>query len=304
MVVIRNQILDICKLDALNSRDTVVQKWFGEELGIEERANLKVCGVLQDVDGNDYILPLMLQGWASNLITRRTHPMWTLAHHLQEAYDADTVLEATHEKQMEDVIVHYEAVRRICRAGRAGGETIGSFFKTGFIGEKWKKISITIKVPTADDDGIIAQVANFTDVGAVVKLLQEGFIVVSKNRTEKGLEYAAPFFDLRTNELIVECAQCKLVAGGVKWGEAALKFDNDFTAALTTKKIEWFPVMYTNHHTETGTLQAATYADGVYFNEITLFWFTQPLGILRMHLEKIGDNLSALCPSLLPKQLV
>ena len=61
------------------------------------------------------------------------------------------------------------------------------------------------------------------------------------------------------------------------------------------KKVEWFSVMYTNHH---AALAQKTYVDGVYFDELTLFEFTQPLGILRMHLEKLGGMLATKYPAL------
>ena len=121
---------------------------------------------------------------------------------------------------------------------------------------------------------------------------------MSKKRTEHGVEWAAPFFDPATRALLVECAQCKLVTDSVGWAEARGKLDNEFTRALRRKSVEWFPVMYTNHHTKTGTLAGETYADGVYFDELTLFDFTRPLGILRMHMEKLGPNLALRCPSL------
>ena len=40
-----------------------------------------------------------------------------------------------------------------------------------------------------------------------------------------------------------------------------------------------------------GTIQESTYKDGVYFNEVSIFKFTNKLGILRLHTEKLGKSL-------------
>ena len=294
MVVARKAIVRFCKF-VLRSPEDDLRMWFGSDtLPDEFKDRLTLSGVLQHVDNQGFILPLMIQHWAMNPENVRN----PLAIHLCKAYNADSVLVATHEKGMEEVLIHCEAVRRICRAGRPGGETIESFFGTQWIGDAWKARPISITIPPPGNTGIIQCVGDFSDVNAVLKLLQEGFTVMSKKRTEHGVEWAAPFFDPATRALLVECAQCKLVTDSVGWAEARGKLDNEFTRALRRKSVEWFPVMYTNHHTKTGTLAGETYADGVYFDELTLFDFTRPLGILRMHMEKLGPNLALRCPSL------
>ena len=297
MAVLRDEILTMCKLDALRSRGDVVRGWFNDACADRDLNDLKISGVLHSAGGQQFILPIMLHGWAVDTVATagRSSTQWQIAYHLQEAFDADAVLEADYEKGMEYVIVHYEAVRRICRAGRTSRESIGSFFGTKWIGDAWKARPITIRIPPASSTGIIQYVADFSDADAVLKMLHEGFIVVSEKRTEHGIEYVAPFFEPATGALLVECAQCKFVAGTVDWAQSRKKFDSEFTESLVKKKVEWFPVMYTNHH---AALAQKTYVDGVYFDELTLFEFTQPLGILRMHLEKLGGMLATKYPAL------
>jgi len=336
----RHEILTMCKLDALMSVDgsNVVEDWFRGATESPKRERLITQGVLHIVDGVPFILPLMLQEWAARVATDQGRPHWALAYHLREAYDADCAVEATQKKKVEELMMHYEAVRRICRAGRKD-ELLGSFFPTKFIGPSWETRRVVVKLPPVGPDGIVAYVDDFSDVEAVLRLLRDGYIVVStKQRAEQGLAYASPFFDSEDETtMLVAVAQVKFVSGtvvkraggrreldpghdddvedaydeGEEKGDAAVEEGegdedavkpNEFTRQLEDKGIAWFPVLYTTRRTttqsSTGRWRSKTFADGVYFDELTLFDFTRPLGILRIHLEKLGGGLRRRCPTL------
>ena len=126
MAVLRDEILTMCKLDALRSRGDVVRGWFNDACADRDLNDLKISGVLHSAGGQQFILPIMLHGWALDTVATagRSSTQWQIAYHLQEAYDADAVLEADFEKGMEYEIVHYEAVRRICRAGAPVGRAL------------------------------------------------------------------------------------------------------------------------------------------------------------------------------------
>jgi len=296
----RKDILAMCKLHYLRNdateRDSIVRRWFAGDIDADLRQQLLVCGVLQVVDSIDFLLPLALHGWAASVLEKDDGAYWALAHHVGRAYSADCVVERTHEKKVEEVVTHYEAVRRISRAGRKG-ETIGSFFKqTNYIGSAWKSREITIRIPEETGDGIVEFVTDFSDAELVLRYLRSGRIVVSEKRTEQGLEYASAFFE-QGDEMLVAVAQVKFQPV-VKWSEAGQMLSeevNDFTRTLKAKSIPWFPVMYTTHH---AAIAPETFSNGVYFNEVTLFEFTKKLGILRTHVEKLGQKLRTRCPSL------
>jgi len=55
------------------------------------------------------------------------------------------------------------------------------------------------------------------------------------------------------------------------------------------KNIVMFRVVYTN--VDQKTILESTYKDGIYFTETDLFTFTNKLGILRLHTQKLGDVL-------------
>ena len=60
-------------------------------------------------------------------------------------------------------------------------------------------------------------------------------------------------------------------------------------AALRLKRITCFPVMYTT--ADQKYMQRSTFEDGVYFIEADLFRMTSKVGLLRMHVEKLGKYL-------------
>ena len=84
-----------------------------------------------------------------------------------------------------------------------------------------------------------------------------------------------------TGKLVVAYVQCK------------------FVVYLDKSGVEYFPVVYTT--ADQKSIAEATFADGVYFTETELFEFTSPLGVLRLHKEKLGAvagaELPFLCPS-------
>jgi hypothetical protein len=62
------------------------------------------------------------------------------------------------------------------------------------------------------------------------------------------------------------------------------------------ENVEKFRVVYTSADQE--FIQKRTYSGGVYFTEKDLFAFTNKLGILRLHTQKLGNALQLQYPVL------
>ena len=191
-------------------------------------------------------------------------------------------------------MVHFEAVLRIA-VGQGTAFTLQSFYKTRFVAEGFRNRRVRLAVP--EQVNIVADVDDFSDrnMPEVLRLLRLGFIVVSKAHSEVGVEYLAPFVDATTTKLIVACVQCKFVVKSTSWTDIA---DKMLTATkyLRTHRQELFPVVYTT--VDQRAMAESTFSDGVYFTETELFSFTSPLGVLRMHMEKLGAIASQAFPFL------
>jgi len=138
---------------------------------------------------------------------------------------------------MEPVMYHFEAVLRKAREGREFD--LKDFYKTRYFGISSELV--TVKVPEASS--LVREVDDFSDIEAIIKLLRQGWIVVSKARSEVGVEYLAPFV-LLSGELYIACVQCKFVYSGTNWNEISRKM----TAATQGHKknnVKHFPVVYT-----------------------------------------------------------
>jgi hypothetical protein len=133
-------------------------------------------------------------------------------------------------------------------------------------------------------------VDNFDDTKLLVKLLNQGYIVVSEKNTEKGVEYFVPFSS--DKKLIVAAIQCKFTKVNVNWADIKKKMNE----AIDNLEVKVFPVFYTT--VDQYSIQKGTYSDGVYFTEEYIFKFTSKLGILRLHTQKLGQKLKDKFPQL------
>uniref|UniRef100_A0A7S1MM56 Uncharacterized protein n=1 Tax=Neobodo designis TaxID=312471 RepID=A0A7S1MM56_NEODS len=191
--------------------------------------------------------------------------------------------------------MHCEAVRRISRSGRID-ETIGTFFMTPYICSHLVDLQVAVKTPATVHNGIVRNVHDFSDVDFVLEELRAGFIVVSDTRTEKGLVYVSSFFTAEDEtKMLVAVVQVDF-SGSVAWAgqEEEDPTFTEITRALHEKGVTWFPVRYTTRPSVT----SRSSTDGVYFNELALFDFTQRLGLLRIHLESLRHSFQSRCPTL------
>jgi hypothetical protein len=233
-------------------------------------------------DNVKVLFPLRLQQWAA-----KHSKDVGLATHLNCAYQADAVVGNDTEKFMEHVMYHFEAVLRLS-IGAGKTFTLGSYFKSVHMPMKWKNSIVSVKVPTTTQP-IVDTVESFgkDSFSEVIDNLKKGYIVVSKAHSEVGVEYLAPFFK-EDGSLLVACVQCKFVKEHTSWSDIKDKMLTA-TELLRKRKIDFVPVFFTTVNQK--TVAKETFKDGVYFTEIDLFNFTNRLGILRLHREKLGSRL-------------
>jgi hypothetical protein len=139
----------------------------------------------------------------------------------------------------------------------------------------------------------VSSLRDFSDVDAVAKQLAEGFVCVSEKPGETGVEYLVPFKKHGNGQLVVAFVQCKF-RPTVNWADIATKLVTAMKP-FRDKKIFTVPVVLaTTDHDQ----QDRTFAGAVCLDERDVFRFTSKLGVLRMHVEKLGKKLSAEYPFL------
>eukprot|EP00755_Sulcionema_specki_P004990 Sspe_Gene.4706::Locus_1553_Transcript_4_10_Confidence_0.558_Length_1124::g.4706::m.4706 len=151
--------------------------------------------------------PFLLHYWASAHKDR-----YALAWHLYNLYCCDAELEATHEKKMEAVMAHFDAVRR-CAIGTGDAVSVQEYFKDGAIDIWLKDELLRLHLPCGKNH---VECLDFENTGLVVSKLQKGYIVMAKSRTQLGFEYLIPFTKVGETEnnrgnLLVAAVQCKYV---------------------------------------------------------------------------------------------
>lgn len=280
----RSTIVNVtCKFDVAYISHDILSEWFDFRQSISEgrREALLAKGILHTVINGDerveFLFPLLLQDWA------RQHQRTPFGFHLHGLYNADLVLAADNEKNMEAVMYHYEALLR--RATEGGTFPLGSFYASRHVAPSLKfKMLKSIIVPGSFNS--VGYVEDFADIKETIRHLRNGWILVSKKHSEVGIEYLVPY--ACDDELIVACVQCKFVQKSTNW--AKIK-DKMLTAVkgLRENHVKFFPVVYTT--ADQRTMMESTFGDGVYFVECDLYDFTKRLGILRMHTLKLGANL-------------
>jgi hypothetical protein len=189
---------------------------------------------------------------------------------------------------MESVMYHYEAVLRVAQ----GNEQfiLKSFYRTQHLDGSLFNEIVVAGIPNAIPPSIVVSVSNFMDE-KILTSLNSGLIVVSDKQSEIGTEYLVPFRDTR-NILRIAFVQCKFVHQSTNWSEIEKKSKQSMESFENNelyKNIVMFRVVYTN--VDQKTILESTYKDGIYFTETDLFTFTNKLGILRLHTQKLGDVL-------------
>ena len=287
----RDVIVNQCKFDHKESAlAEPVKKWFNilEPMNIAELKRDGLCVTVKknETETIDLFHPLLLSWWATKYA--RTY---RLAFHLQRAYECDADLSKGSEKWMEGLMYHYESVLRVALNGNK--VALCEFYQTDFIGESLKHKVLVAKVPEGGDK-LVECVKNFKDIAAIRSLLEKGIAVVPKAQSEVGIEYLSPWM-LEDGKLLVACVQCKFVQTQTQWIDIKKKM-HAAEQSLKLAGIDTFRVIYATPDQETITPEI--YDDGVYFNETAMFNFTNKLGILRLHTQKLGRHMSKTVPVL------
>eukprot|EP01065_Artemidia_motanka_P020435 TRINITY_DN2446_c0_g1_i15.p4 TRINITY_DN2446_c0_g1~~TRINITY_DN2446_c0_g1_i15.p4 ORF type:complete len:168 (+),score=51.26 TRINITY_DN2446_c0_g1_i15:1179-1682(+) len=156
---------------------------------------------------------------------------------------------------MERVMYHYEAVLRI--ALRDQRVALRKLYGGSELGVKPVAVGAVL-APEADQVRFVEKLSE----PEVLGLLQDGYIVVSENRTELGIEYLSPY-QTDDGELLVAAVQCKFVEKSINWTEINEKLERAM-GPLKSKGVQAFPVVYTTVQRES-MREASRLADGPYF---------------------------------------
>jgi len=223
--------------------------------------------------------PIVLLCWAQQ--RSRSLP---LANHLNQAYAVDAGLGPNTEKSLGPLMCHYEAVLRLALNKQA--TSLGSFYHGAEMHSALHAKQVVATVSGTFD--VVVEVENFKDK-RVTELLQIGYIVVSEDRVEGGVEYLAPYVEEGTKKLLVAAVQCKSVTRVKSWDNVIAEL-NAATKHLQSANMEFFSVIYTTTSDQV-TIQKELPEDVVCYTASGLFSFTKKLGILRLHVMKLGTAL-------------
>ena len=278
----RRTIMTVCKFNHLENDDFIhktAQRWFNVNSPLS-RDELARDGLLLTIPNDEacrvveILHPLVLQWWAE-----RNAAGSALAFHLHNAYTSDALLKPFAEKAMEELVYHYEAVLRTALQGSEF--SLKNFYKSEHFGVDFEDIVVRAKTPGAKE--LVRIVPDFKNRRLLLHLLTEGFIVVSKDPKEGGIEYLSPF-TTSDGDLIVAAVQCKFVLKISSWKT----LNRNLSRAMDILKdmgINCFPVVYTTSD-QAHIHPTSMHANGVYFTAGDLFAFVQKLGPLRLNILK------------------
>jgi len=285
LVIARHVIIETSKFNDIQDfyLKKVIYEWFDlteECLNLDE---LIANGLLLQLPDNVNVLnPLMLQSWATGTPAMQT----SMRLHLRGVYDADAVLGPNTEKRMEDLMFHYEALLRVGLKGKS--IPLRDFYVGGCIDPELGSKQVTALLPSSRD--LVLHVPNFQNTESVLSKLRDGWILVSKEHNEPGVEFLTPWQEHGSGKLLVAAVQCKFVKGKAAWADVSRKLQV-VKDSLTSEAVQVFPVVYATPNQE--TIQPQTYQGGVFFTEYGIFCFTNKLGILRLHVMKLGTALKS-----------
>jgi len=245
-----------------------------------------------------FLLPLLVQNWASNNCGTSS-----LGYHLQQLFGYDALLDSCTEKYMEYVMYHYEAVLRIAQGDKQF--TLQAFYQSEHLNKSQYGYFVNFENPTTKS--LVVNVPKFVDEKSktvcdpqlILESLQGGRIVVSDYVSEVGTEYLSTFKNPITGALEIAFVQCKFVCSTTDWPKIEEKLEDSmgpFRTDQLFKNLKLIPIVYTT--VDQKKILQKTYKEGIYFTATDLFHFTQKLGILRLHTQKLGNVLSSQFPIL------
>ncbi|CAJ1453784.1 unnamed protein product [Effrenium voratum] len=308
LVQFRKTMISIAKLDhpeALKSDE--VRLWFSPSATLppgmhDDLASRGLVHAARFGDKRKSVLhPLVLQSWAD----RHREP---LANQIKKMFEEDSVLETTHEKKFEAVMLHFDAAVRLAL------EKESCTLEQLFPGANLKPESLpAVRVmPGLQYSGdSVVELDSFDDVDEVMSSLEYGSIVVSQKRTEKGIEYLVPWTVPRKDHrqllrslqptgpgekdpnahLLILGVQTKYVQEFVgKWPSVEDKAKKALAGLQANPKVlQALPVFYTTESTKEGR---SLDNPNVYFNEVGLAeLLLERTGPLRLFFEKLGKPL-------------
>ena len=186
----RKTMISIAKLDhreALQSDE--VRLWFSPSATLppgmhDDLASRGLVHAARFGDKRKSVLhPLVLQSWAD----RHREP---LANQIKKMFEEDSVLETTHENKFEAVMLHFDAAVRLAL------EKESCTLEQLFPGASLKPESLReVLVLSGLQRRLkpVVELDSFEDVDEVMNSLEYGSIVVSRKRTEEGIEYLVPW---------------------------------------------------------------------------------------------------------------
>ena len=311
---LQREIVASAKLGDRKALDSIeVARWYSplHSTTQSELEDLRLRGVVHSVrcgkSSIDILHPIVLQLWARSAET-------SLADQINQMFEQDAIMEATHEKKLEDIMVHFDCAVRL-----ALGEnncTLELLFPgAGFCSESGGLPNIIV---TSTQNVLVPleYVESFADVEAVLDSLKNGKIVVSELRNEPGIEYLIPWIvpnqdDRRrirnlkpqcnkteSASLLVLGIQTKCVGGNVAQWTSIAKSAQDALAGFQNHPdvLGALPVFYTTE-VRVKTPPKNLEIPSIYFNEVGLAkLLLQRTGPLRLFFLKPGEPLKKMLP--------
>ncbi|CAJ1457456.1 unnamed protein product [Effrenium voratum] len=305
----RMRMISFAKLDQGKSlQSDEVRQWYSPSAIIATGVHddLVSRGLVQAVQfgnsGDKSVLhPLILQSWAES----HREP---LANQIKKMFEEDAVIEATHEKKFETVMLHFDAAVRLALEQESC--TLEQLFPGANL--KPESLRAVLVMPGLQYSGdSVVELDSFDDVDEVMSSLEYGSIVVSQKRTEKGIEYLVPWTVPRKDHrqllrslqptgpgdkdpnahLLILGVQTKYVQEFVgKWPSVEDKAKKALAGLQANPKVlQALPVFYTTESTKEGR---SLDNPNVYFNEVGLAeLLLERTGPLRLFFEKLGKPL-------------
>ena len=307
----RQRIIQVVKVSPLiEERETreLVHRWFdftnpklSPEEDKEHRINFPLLHDSHALDGTTVTLffPFLLLHWSSWHREKRTF------EDLRLALKADSQVLHGNSTASAGVFQHFEAVRRL--AANEKPFKLADYFATSgvLIGEylQYATGNITMKCNLPGGHSVCDSGYNLpADFDKIIWMLTIGCIVViSDPTTENGIQYLAPFHDAIDSTLVaIAGVQVKFTEKGsaISWEvlhAGALAVLAPFAAA----GFRTFPVIFSNQVQGNLTQEAEELmSDSVVFLETATLHWTRPLGVLQLHIEKLGNAVREVFPFL------
>ena len=308
LVQFRKTMISIAKFDhreALQSDE--VRLWFSPSATLlpgmhDDLASRGLVHAVRFGDKRKSVLhPLIVQSWAD----RHREP---LANQIKKMLEEDSVLETTHEKKFEAVMLHFDAAVRLALEKESC--TLEQLFPGASLKpESLRAVRVMPGLQYSGDS--VVELDSFDDVDKVMSSLEYGSIVVSQKRTEKGIEYLVPWTVPRKDHrqllrslqprgpgvkdqnahLLILGVQTKYVEEYVgKWPSVETKAQKALAGLRADPRVlQALPIFYTTEIKKEGR---SLDNPNVYFSEAGLAeLLLERAGPLRLFFEKLGRPL-------------